>query len=54
MISVASKANKRIMKGLDAAEARLAEKVLFRIKLNLKDIHQESMLTANPRSSAAF
>jgi DNA-binding MarR family transcriptional regulator len=47
MISVASKADKRIMKGLDAAEAKLAEKVLFRIKLNLKDIHQESMLDGN-------
>jgi hypothetical protein len=52
MISVASKANKRIMKGLDAAEAKLAEKVLFRIKLNLKDIHQESMLDGKVRGKS--
>lgn len=44
MISIASKANKRIMKGLTAEEAKLAEKVLFKIKLNLKDIHEESVL----------
>lgn len=44
MVAVASKANKRIMKGLTAEEARIAEKVLFKVKLNLKDIHDESTL----------
>lgn len=45
MIAVASKANKRIMKGLTAEEAKIAEKVLFKVKLNLKDIHEEHVLT---------
>ena len=48
MITVASKANKRIMKGLTAEEARIAEKVLFKIKMNLKDIHEESVLSGKP------
>lgn len=44
MIAVASKTNKRIMRGLTAEETRVAEKVLYKIKLNLKDIHVESQL----------
>ena len=48
MIAVASKANKRIMRGLTAEEARIAEKVLFKVKLNLKDIHDESALNGRP------
>jgi len=45
MMSVAGKTNKRIMKGLTAEEAKMAERVLFKVKLNLKDIHEENMLT---------
>lgn len=44
MIAVASKANKRIMKELSAEESKIAERVLFKVKLNLKDIHEESVL----------
>ncbi|QQV77672.1 MarR family transcriptional regulator [Sphingomonas aliaeris] len=44
MIAVASKANKRIMRGVSAEEAKIAEKVMFKIKLNLKDIHEEAAL----------
>lgn len=48
MIAVASKANKRIMRGVSAEEAKIAEKVLFKLKLNLKDIHEESVLNGKP------
>lgn len=48
MISVASKANRRIMKGLNAEEAKLAEKLLLRVKSNLKAIHEESLLNGKP------
>lgn len=48
MIAVASKSNKRIMKGLTAEEAKIAERALFKIKLNLKDIHEESTLSGKP------
>jgi DNA-binding MarR family transcriptional regulator len=48
MITVASKSNKRIMKGLTTEEARIAEKALFKIKMNLKDIHEESLLNGKP------
>lgn len=44
MVAVSLKANKRIMKGLTAEESRIAEKVLFKVKMNLKDIHEESSL----------
>lgn len=44
MIAVASKANKRIMRGANAEEIKIAEKVLFKLKLNLKDIHDEATL----------
>lgn len=52
MIAVASKANKRIMKGLTAEESRLAEKVLFKIKVNLKDIHEETALAGRAEELA--
>lgn len=45
MVAVASKANKRMLKGLTAEEAKLAERVMFKIKLNLKDIHHEHELS---------
>lgn len=54
MIAVASKANKSIMKGLTAEEARIAEKVLFKVKLNLKDIHEESALSAKVEEFGSF
>jgi DNA-binding MarR family transcriptional regulator len=54
MIAVAGKANKRIMKGLSAEEAKLAEKLLFKIKLNLKDIHHEHVLTGKTDDSASY
>lgn len=53
MIAVASKSNKRIMKGLTAEEAKIAERALFKIKLNLKDIHEESLLNGKSEESAA-
>lgn len=52
MIAVAGKANKRIMKGLTTEEARIAEKALFKIKLNLKDIHEENILNGRAEDAA--
>lgn len=54
MIAVASKANKRIMKGLTPEEAKIAEKVLFKVKMNLKDIHEEHVLNGKAETSLAF
>jgi MarR family transcriptional regulator for hemolysin len=54
MIAVASRANKRIMRGVSAEEARMAEKVLFKLKLNLKDIHEESLLNGKPEEFGSF
>lgn len=48
MVAVSLKANKRIMNGLTAEEAKTAERALFKIKLNLKDIHEESMANGKP------
>lgn len=54
MIAVASKANKRILKGLTAEEVKIAEKVLFKVKLNLKDIHDEHVLTGKAEQDASY
>lgn len=52
MIAVSLKANKRIMKGLTAEEAKIAERALFKIKLNLKDIHQENIVNGKPEDAS--
>lgn len=54
MIAVASKANRRIMKGLTADESRIAEKALFKIKLNLKDLHEENALNGRAEDAGAI
>lgn len=54
MIAVASKANRRVLKGLTAEEVKVAEKVLFKVKLNLKDIHQEHVLTGKAEAEINF
>ena len=48
MVAVSLKANKLIMNGLTAEEAKIAERALFKIKLNLKDIHEENMANGKP------
>ncbi|MEE4454953.1 MarR family transcriptional regulator [Novosphingobium resinovorum] len=54
MITVASKANKRVMKGLTAEESKIAEKVLFKVKMNLKDIHYEHVLNGKAEENINF
>lgn len=44
VIAIAAKADKQNIRGLIAEEVKDEEKVLFKIKLNLKDIHEKSVL----------
>lgn len=54
MVAVASKTNKRIMRGISAEEAKIAEKVMFKIKLNLKDIHEESSFNGKSQEFGSY
>jgi MarR family transcriptional regulator, transcriptional regulator for hemolysin len=54
MIAVASKTNKKMLRGLSAEEAKIAERVMFKIKVNLKDIHHEHELSGQASEPAVL